>query len=41
MITCETCGKFTDGLEIGNHWVCEDCKIDPQKENREETPKVQ
>ncbi len=32
MITCEDCGKFTDGQKIGNHWVCEDCRIQPKGE---------
>ncbi|WCK52397.1 hypothetical protein PP175_13110 [Aneurinibacillus sp. Ricciae_BoGa-3] len=41
MITCETCGKFTDGQEIGTHWVCEDCKVDSQKVDTEESPTIQ
>ncbi|MEW9667735.1 hypothetical protein [Ammoniphilus sp. 3BR4] len=25
MITCDDCGKFQDGNEIGMSWICEDC----------------
>lgn len=27
MITCEQCGKTNGSKELGNSWVCEDCKI--------------
>ncbi|WP_187274497.1 hypothetical protein [Paenibacillus sp. N3.4] len=27
MITCEQCGKANGHGEIGNSWVCHDCKM--------------
>ena len=27
MITCELCGKTNGSRELGNSWICEDCKI--------------
>ena len=36
MTTCQDCGKFNPGkTEFGNHWICGDCKEDPQaKQNK-------
>lgn len=28
MITCDNCGKFVEGNDVGTHWICEDCSID-------------
>ncbi|GED12903.1 hypothetical protein [Aneurinibacillus migulanus] len=27
MITCETCGRTNQGQEVGQHWICGDCKV--------------
>ncbi|GEN34872.1 MULTISPECIES: hypothetical protein [Aneurinibacillus] len=35
MITCETCGKTSQGQEIGKHWICGDCRVDEAVETQE------
>jgi hypothetical protein len=35
MITCENCGKTRQGQDIGNHWICGDCKIDENVKTEE------
>jgi ribosomal protein L37AE/L43A len=25
-ITCGDCGKTNGNLQVGTHWICEDCK---------------
>ncbi|MDF2669700.1 MAG: hypothetical protein K0R67_2006 [Paenibacillus sp.] len=27
MITCDECGKFKKDAQVGNNWICEDCRI--------------
>jgi ribosomal protein L37AE/L43A len=31
MITCNDCGRLNEGKELGNSWICEDCKaVNPE-----------
>jgi ribosomal protein L37AE/L43A len=36
MITCENCGKTRQGQEVGNHWICGDCRVEETTEATEE-----
>lgn len=41
MITCEHCGKATGEGDIGEHWICDTCKVsepDEETESEQEQP---
>jgi hypothetical protein len=27
MITCEACILFSEGEDVGTHWICDDCQL--------------
>jgi predicted RNA-binding Zn-ribbon protein involved in translation (DUF1610 family) len=31
MITCSDCGRLNEGKELGDSWICEDCKEGDQQ----------
>ncbi|MDF2924281.1 MAG: hypothetical protein K0R57_3195 [Paenibacillaceae bacterium] len=35
MITCNECGKVNGEGDIGEHWICDSCKVpEPQEEEQ-------
>lgn len=34
MLTCEQCGKVTGDGEIGKEWICQDCRVAPEIEEK-------
>lgn len=39
MITCNECGKVNGEGDIGEHWICDSCKVPepPEEEKSEKT----
>lgn len=37
MITCDACGKVNGEGDIGEHWICDSCKVPEPVEDKKKT----
>lgn len=38
-ITCDACRRVKGEGQVGTSWICEDCKVDMQNQNKQEETK--